>query len=481
MSIGTVIRVCAGKQLLRASFLPGEFADKLISFPDQGTLLFTNSVSKHVVLAKKSSNSRAQSRSVKQIQRNTLKAFREDVDGFFMSSTSEASSSGSAVMDKNYRLEPEVEQSLEALILLQRSMLEKQWYLSLDLTRLKELDSLNSHQRTEVVRSGRASARQRRQHSRRNSSTQNFVNVELITQTAYKSNQEHAGVQAGSLRDTMTDSMKHMLSQDLLTHEEVLFLSKRIQSGLTLRKHKSRLKAKLGCEPSNAQWAASMNMSLTELKRKLTESSIAAQKLAMCNIRLVVSIARKYENMGVDLGDLIQEGLMGLRHGIEKFDSSKGFKLSTYVYWWIRQGIIKALAEYRRTVRIPSHVNERLGLIRKAKLSLEENGMPPSIENIAATLNMSEKKVKNATRATKRIFSFDKEYSGFENSASQTFHGRIADPNVENHPWSTVERNTLREDVDRLINLTLTEREQVIIRLYFGLDECISTWEDVSK
>lgn len=481
MNIGRVVRINGGKQPLHSSFLPSESPDKLISFPDQRSMLFATSVWKHVVLAKKSSNSRAQVKSARQMQIKAFKAFREDIDGFSISSTNEASSTSSTVMDENYRLEPEVERSLEALILLQKSMLEKQWYLNFDPTKFREFDSLNSHGRTEVVRSGKASARQRRQSARRKSSTDSFVKLELITQIADQSSQEHVAVQVGSLRDTMATSMKGRLNQKLLTHEEVLHLSKKIQSGFTLRKHRSRLKTKLGYEPSNAQWAASMGISVMDLNRKLMESSIAAQKMALCNIGLVVSIARKYENMGVDIRDLIQEGLIGLRHGIEKFDSSKGFKLSTYVYWWIRQGITRALADYRRTVRIPNHVHERLALIRKAKLTLQENGITSSVENIAATLNMSEKKVKNATQAIKRVFSFDREYNIYENSTSQTLHSSIADPTAENYPWLMVQGIALKEDVHKLINSTLTKREQVIISLYFGLDTHSHTWEDVSK
>ncbi|XP_057845066.2 RNA polymerase sigma factor sigA isoform X2 [Cryptomeria japonica] len=477
MNIGGVIRISAGKQLLQSSFLLSESA----AFLDQGSVLFTTSVWKHVVLAKKSSNSRAQNKSAKHIQIKALNALREVGDGFSISSANEAPSTISTVMDENSGLAPEVERSLEALILLQKSMLEKQWYLNLYPTEFREFGFWKSHGRSEVVRSGKASARQRRQNARRKSSTENFVKSEHITQIADQSNQERVAVQIGSLRETVATSMKSMLSQKLLTHEEVLHLSSKIQIGITLRKHRSRLKTKLGYEPSNAQWAASMGIPVMHLNRKLMESYIAAQKMVACNIRLVVSIAQKYENTGVDIRDLIQEGLIGLRHGIDKFDSSKGFKLSTYVYWWIRQGITRALVDYKRTVRIPNHVHERLALIRKAKLTLQENGVTSSVKNIAATLNMSEKKVKNATQAIKRVYSFDKEYCVFENNKAQTFHSRIADPNSENYPWLMVDGFSLKEDVHKLINSTLTNREQVIIKLYFGLDTQRHTWEDVSK
>jgi RNA polymerase primary sigma factor len=191
----------------------------------------------------------------------------------------------------------------------------------------------------------------------------------------------------------------------------------------------TQIKVKLGYEPSDAQWAASKNMSVVELNAKLTESSIATEKLALSNIRLVVSIARMYRNMGIEMADLIQvlthtrlkrsidtkaygttnEGSIGLLHGIEKFDASKGFMLSTYVYWWIRQGITRAIAEHSRTIRLPTHLHDRLGLIRNAKLLLTEKGVDPTLERIATTLNMSLQKVKNATEAPKTVISIDKE------------------------------------------------------------------------
>lgn len=140
-----------------------------------------------------------------------------------------------------------------------------------------------------------------------------------------------------------------------------------------------RLKQRLGCEPSDEQLAASMRMSRANLQSKMIECSLAREKLAMSNIRLVMSIAQRYDNMGAEMPDLIQAGLIGLLRGIEKFDSSKGFKISTYVYWWIRQGVSRALVESSRTLRLPTHLHERLTLIRNAKARLEERGVTPSI------------------------------------------------------------------------------------------------------
>lgn len=471
MSTAAIIGVSTGKQLLRSSFLPSELVERLASFTDQGTLQFTTSVRKHVVLAKKGTNSRTQSRSDKQKRGESLKALGDSRE-FLASYTNETAYTTSAVLENDVIFQDE--HSLEALIILQKSLLEKQWGLSLDLTKSRELSSSERHEKMEVVRSGKPSARQRRLAAR-SKSTQNLVQVKSLDQKITKRKQERVSLKVQSLQHQMTDYMKGMVNKDFLTHKEVVCLSKIIQTGLSLKKHKSRLKFKLGYEPSDAQWAASKNMSVVELNAKLTESSIATEKLALSNIRLVVSIARMYRNMGIEMADLIQEGSIGLLHGIEKFDASKGFMLSTYVYWWIRQGITRAIAEHSRTIRLPTHLHDRLGLIRNAKLLLTEKGVDPTLERIATTLSMSLQKVKNATEAPKTVISIDKEAHGRFNN------NYIADTNLENQPWFTVERNALREDVNKFLSSTLTEREQVIIRLYYGLDTHSCTWEDVSK
>ncbi|XP_077242337.1 RNA polymerase sigma factor sigA-like [Tasmannia lanceolata] len=182
-------------------------------------------------------------------------------------------------------------------------------------------------------------------------------------------------------------------------------------------------------------------------------------------------------------------GLVGLLRGIEKFDSSKGFKISTYVYWWIRQGVSRALVENSQTLRLPIHLHERLSIIRNAKTKLQEKVITPSINRIAESLNMSKKGLESGLQATTKVFSLDREaFPTLNGLPGDTLHNvvlfylnYIADANLENPPWHGVDEWSLKVEVNKLISTTLGEQERDIIRLYYGLDKEWHTWEDISR
>ncbi|KAH6769397.1 sigma factor A [Perilla frutescens var. frutescens] len=359
--------------------------------------------------------------------------------------------------------EEEEDLVVDAVLLLQKSMLEKQWNLA---------PKIHGDEDDRVITCSGSTARRRRIDSRRKKQPPSQpASARSIEELILHSSLKGGGYYA-----------KGANSDQLLTHAQVVQLSHKIQAGLLLEDRKSRLKQRLGCEPSDEQLATSLRMTRATLQSKLIECSLAREKLAMSNIRLVMSIAQRYDNMGAEMPDLIQGGLIGLLRGIEKFDSSKGFKISTYVYWWIRQGVSRALVESSRTLRLPTHLHERLSLIRNAKARLEERGITPSIDRIAESLNMSQRKVRNATEATSKVFSLDREaYPSLNGLPGETLHSYIADNRVENNPWNGVDEWALKDEVDKLINATLREREREIIRLYYGLDNECLTWEDISR
>ncbi|KAG2581813.1 RNA polymerase sigma factor sigA-like [Panicum virgatum] len=369
----------------------------------------------------------------------------------------------------------EFESSLEAIVLLQRSMLEKQWELPFedDVSAAEdEEDEQHEHEKSlgraaavVVARSG-MSARQRRMSGRRRGAA-GRKSVAISPELMQSRNRIY-------LRGTV--------SKELLTHKQVVHLSKKIKDGIWLQHQRSKLKEKLGNEPSYKQLAQSLRISAPELRARMRESFLAREMLTMSNIRLVISIAQKYDNLGVELADLIQGGLIGLLRGIEKFDASRGFRISTYVYWWIRQGVSRALAENSKTFRLPTYLHERLIAIRGAKYALEDQGIAPTIENIAESLNISVKKVHNATEAVNKVVSLDQlAFPSLNGLPGETLHSYIEDENVANDPWHGFEEGYLKEEVTNLINSTLNERERDIIRLYHGIGKQCHTWEDISR
>ncbi|XP_021282306.1 RNA polymerase sigma factor sigA isoform X1 [Herrania umbratica] len=471
MATAAVIGLSTGKRLLSSSFSYSDIIEKLSYANDYGSSHHQTSSTKSLIVAKKTSNCN-QSLPSSNRRTQSIKALKEHVDTASIVSTAEPLFQGTNDLEEeSYNLDC----SVEALLLLQKSLLEKQWTLTFERTVFTESPSRKIQKKIPVTCSG-VSARQRRFNTKRKILSQN----KSIIQPNAK--QLRSLISPELLQSRLKGYVKGVVSEELLSHAEVVRLSKKIKAGLSLEEHRLRLKERLGCEPSDEQLATSLKFSRAELRSKLIECSLAREKLAMSNVRLVMSIAQRYDNMGAEMSDLIQGGLIGLLRGIEKFDSSKGYKISTYVYWWIRQGVSRALVENIRTLRLPTHLHERLGLIRNAKIRLEEKGITPTIDRIAESLNMSQKKVRNATEAVSKVFSLDRDaFPSLNGLPGETHHSYIADNHVENIPWHGVDEWALKDEVNRLITITLGEREREIIRLYYGLDKGSLTWEDISK
>lgn len=218
---------------------------------------------------------------------------------------------------------------------------------------------------------------------------------------------------------------------------------------------------------------------LEQIERGKKITGEAKGKMARANLRLVVSIAKKYTNRGLPFLDLIQEGNIGLMKAIDKFEHSKGFKFSTYATWWIRQAISRAIADQARTVRIPIHMIESINTINKiVRKHMQEEGKEPDINVLAKEMNLSIEKVKNILKISKEPISIDAPVGEDEDGKVGDF---IEDQKILN-PLENVMNRDLRKQIDEVLH-QLNDREKEVIKMRFGLmdDKSERTLEEIGK
>jgi RNA polymerase sigma factor (sigma-70 family) len=240
-----------------------------------------------------------------------------------------------------------------------------------------------------------------------------------------------------------------------------------------------KLAAELGRPPSQAELAAAAFLSEAELENRQLAGRLAKQQMIRCNLRLVVSIAKRYLNRGVAFQDLIQEGALGLNRAAEKFDPDKGYKFSTYAYWWIRQGITRTIANSSRTVRLPVHIVEQLNKLKHASRDLKRSLLRnPTEAELAEALKIPPKHLRQLLQLQQQTLSLNHRIGQEEDTELVDL---LEDDDTPS-PEAQMSESMMRQEIWEVLASVLTEREQDIIALRYGLiNGEIHTLEEVSR
>ena len=247
----------------------------------------------------------------------------------------------------------------------------------------------------------------------------------------------------------------------LLEHEEEILLGRKVQRLMEIKEIETEMEVK-----SQDDLAGILGITPKDLKRQLREGEKAKDKMVTANLRLVVSVAKKYTKRNMELLDIIQEGTIGLVRGVEKFDPGRGYKFSTYAYWWIRQGITRAIAEKSRAIRLPIHVTENLNKLKKAQRELSQiNGEMPTVFQLADYLEFTVDEIKDLMCKSRQPTSLEIKIG--ENRDTALIDLLEDETQL---PELLLERQSVKDSIREIIR-DLPEMQAAVVRMRYGIGE----------
>ena len=293
------------------------------------------------------------------------------------------------------------------------------------------------------------------------------VEVELSSLSDELGNQYPDGYRKTVSDDTVGAFFKEMSRYPLLNAEEEVELAQQVQFLLEVEETKQRLKEELQRTPSKAECAEALGFETAkQFEHRLHKGRIAKRKMIRSNLRLVVSIAKRYLNRGVPFLDLLQEGAIGLNRAAEKFDPNKGYKFSTYAYWWIRQAITRTIANDARTIRLPIHVVEKLNKLKKAQRVLKQKlQRNPNEKELADELEVTPPQLRQLLQLRRQSLSLNHRVGKGEDTELVDL---LEDQDLQ-LPEELMNEGMLQYEVSAVLSDVLTQREKDVISLRYGL------------
>ena len=251
----------------------------------------------------------------------------------------------------------------------------------------------------------------------------------------------------------------------LLSHEQEITLGRQVQDLMVLENLEAQLESDLGKKPDITFFAERAGISTIQLKKKLKSGRRAKERMVAANLRLVVSVAKKYTKRNMELLDLIQEGTIGLVRGVEKFDPTRGYKFSTYAYWWIRQGITRAIAEKSRSIRLPIHITEMLNKLKKGQRELsQELSRTPTLKELSEYVELPEEDVKDLMSKAGQPVSLETKIGDGEDTILLDLLSNEIDM-----PSEQIESDCMKGDLETLLE-QLPELQNRVLRMRYGMD-----------